>query len=144
MHYSGFSNLANDNSFIGTLADPANPFSVNGVAIPLADKWVLLPSEQLEIKMATDAYNSTIEAVTSANPNAVLVDLNSVLAEAATTGFQYEDYIMTTDLVFGGLVSLDGIHLTGRGYALMASLFLETLDENFGSNFIDSGTYPVN
>ncbi len=92
--------------------------------------------------MATDAYNSTIEAVTSANPNAVLVDLNSVLAEAATTGFQYEDYIMTTDLVFGGLVSLDGIHLTGRGYALMASLFLETLDENFGSNFIDSGTYP--
>ena len=129
-------------TFIGTLADPANPFSVNGVAIPLADKWVLLPSEQLEIKMATDAYNSTIEAVTSANPNAVLVDLNSVLAEAATTGFQYEDYIMTTDLVFGGLVSLDGIHLTGRGYALMASLFLETLDENFGSNFIDSGTYP--
>ena len=28
-------------SFIGTLADPSNPTSINGVAVPLADKWVV-------------------------------------------------------------------------------------------------------
>ncbi len=129
-------------SFIGTLADPANPLSVNGVAIPLADRWVLTPEEQTAIRNATIAYNATIEAVASANDNVVLVDLNSVLTQAATTGYPYETYNMTTDLVFGGLVSLDGIHLTARGYALMATIFLEKLDENFGSNFIESGTFP--
>jgi len=42
---------------------------------------------------------------------------------------------MTTSLVTGGLVSLDGIHLTGRGYALMANKILEAMDAKFGSNF---------
>ena len=56
---------------------------------------------------------------------------------------------MTTDLVFGGLVSLDGIHLTARGYALMANKFLEAIDATYGSNFIEAGqvakadNYPV-
>ncbi len=120
----------------------AGQFSVEGITLPLADKWVLTPQEQTAIENATNAYNATIEAVASANNNIVLVDLNSVLTEAATTGYQYEDYTLTTDLVFGGLVSLDGIHLTARGYALMATIFLEKLDENFGSNFIASGNFP--
>jgi len=134
----------------GLSAALAGQFSVEGVTFPLTDKWVLIPSEQMEIKIATDAYNATIEAVTSANANVALVDLNSVLAEASTTGFVFEDFTMTTDLVTGGLVSLDGIHLTARGYALMADIFLATLDETFGSNFIDAGVfakavdYPTN
>ncbi len=137
-------------SFIGTLADPNNPLSVNGVAIPLADKWVLLPSEQTEIRDATDAYNMTIAAVTDANPNVVLVDLNSVLTEASTVGVAFDDFTLTTNLVTGGLVSLDGIHLTGKGYALMANKFLEAIDAEFGTNFIESGNtaravdYPTN
>ncbi len=127
-------------SFIGSLDDPNNPLSVNGVAIPLADKWVLLPSEQEAIRDATLAYNATIEAVTTANPNVVLVDLNSVLTEASMSGVKFDNYNMTTDLVFGGLVSLDGIHLTSRGYGLMANKFLEALDAGFGSNFAASGS----
>ena len=38
---------------------------------------------------------------------------------------------MNTDLVFGGLVGLDGVHLTARGYALMANKFLEAIDADF-------------
>lgn len=137
-------------SFIGTLADPGNPLSVNGVAIPLADNWVLIPSEQEAILNATNAYNATIGAIASANSNVALVDLNSVLTEAASTGIAFDDFTLTTDLVTGGLVSLDGIHLTGKGYALMANKFLEAIDAQFGTNFIASGTtakavnYPTN
>jgi len=47
---------------------------------------------------------------------------------------------MTTQLVFGGLISLDGVHLTSRGYALMANKFLEAIDETYGSNFQASGS----
>jgi hypothetical protein len=42
---------------------------------------------------------------------------------------------MTTKLVTGGLVSLDGVHLTARGYALMPNKILAAMDVEFGSNF---------
>jgi hypothetical protein len=120
----------------------AGQFAVEGITLPLADKWVLIPSEQTAIKNATDAYNTTIEAVASANPNVALADFKGLLAEASTSGITFLEFTMTTDLVFGGLISLDGVHLTARGYAFMAAVFLDILDENFGSNFIEAGAFP--
>lgn len=127
----------------------AGQFAVEGVTLPLEDKWALLPEEQAEIAIATEAYNGSISAVASANGLA-LVDLNSILVEASTTGIMFDDYNLNTDLVFGGLVSLDGIHLTARGYALMANSFLQAIDATYGSNFEASGNlakagdYPTN
>ena len=126
-------------SFIGTLADPNNPASVNGVGVALADKWVLVPEEQLAVANATDAYNATIESIVSSNSNVALVDLKSILQQASSTGIAFDDFTMTTQLVLGGMVSLDGVHLTARGYALMANKFLQVIDENFGSNFVEAG-----
>ena len=134
--------------FIGTEAVKDNPQTINGVAIPLADKWVLTPEEQKAIKDATNAYNITIAEVALAKGLA-LVDLNAIMTEA-TTGIQFDNYTLTTDLVKGGLVSLDGIHLTARGYALMANKFLEAIDETYKSNFVASktlaraGDFPTN
>ena len=122
----------------GLTPELAGQFSVEGVTFPLEDNWVLIPSEQQEIFAATDAYNATIMSVASAN-NLALVDLNSILEEASTIGIQFDDFLMNTDLVFGGLVSLDGVHLTARGYALMANSFLEAIDATYGSNFKESG-----
>ena len=138
-------------SFIGTLADPNNPASVNGVAVPLADKWVLTPQEQLAIKNATDSYNTVIEAVAASNPDVALVDFKAILEEASTTGIAFDKYTLTTNLVTGGLISLDGVHLTARGYALMANEILAAMDAKFGSNFSQAtnglakaGEYPTN
>ncbi len=47
-----------------------------------------------------------------------LVDLNAILSQASMTGIAFDDYTLNTDLVFGGLISFDGVHLTARGYAL--------------------------
>ncbi|MEE9408845.1 MAG: SGNH/GDSL hydrolase family protein [Polaribacter sp.] len=138
-------------SFIGTLADPSNPSSVNGVGVPLADKWVITPEEQVAIKTATDAYNGIIEATAAANANIVMVDFKGLLQEASTSGIMFDDYTMTTSLVTGGLISLDGVHLTARGYALMANKILAAMDAEFGSNFTmatgglaKAGDYPTN
>ena len=120
----------------------AGQFSVEGVSLPLEDKWVLIPTEQAEIKTATDAYNATIASVASTKGLA-LVDLNNILAQASTAGVMFDDYNLTTDLVTGGLVSLDGIHLTARGYGLMANKFLEAIDATYGSNFVASGNVAV-
>ncbi|KGL62383.1 lipase [Polaribacter sp. Hel1_85] len=131
-------------------ADLAGQFSAEGITLPLADKWVLTPEEQLEIKTATDGYNATIESVAKAKGLA-LVNLNIILSEASTVGVVFDGYTLTTSLVTGGLISLDGIHLTTRGYALMANKILAAIDTEYGSNFgtatgglAKAGDYPTN
>ena len=122
----------------GIPAELAGQFAVEGITYPLDDRWILLPSENAEIIAAVDAYNDTISTIANANGLA-LVDVNGILTEAATTGIIFDDYNLNSDLVFGGLVSLDGIHLTARGYALMANSFLQAIDATYGSNFEASG-----
>jgi lysophospholipase L1-like esterase len=109
-----------------------------GTASPLLDSNVLTPEEQDEIKVAVDAYNSTIESVANAKGLA-FVDVKQILIDASTTGIVFDEYTLNADLVFGGLVSLDGIHLTARGYAYMANGFLQAIDDTYGSNFEASG-----
>lgn len=127
-----------------------NPLAINGVSVPLADQWVLTPQEQMAIKTATDSYNATITAVASSNPNVALVDFKALLEEASM-GIMFDNYTLTTSLVTGGLISLDGVHLTARGYALMANKIMAAMDADFGTNFTSAtgglavaGDYPTN
>ena len=127
-----------------------SPFNTIGVTFPLEDKWVLTPQEQLAIKTATDAYNTKIEAVATAKGLA-FVDFKTILETASTTGIQFDNYMLKTNLVTGGLISLDGVHLTARGYALMANKMLEAIDLAYGTNFTLAtnglakvGNYPTN
>jgi len=133
----------------GVPADMAGQLSVIGITYPMEDKWVLLPSEQLEIKNATDAFNSTIKSIASQNGLA-FVDANSLMQQLASTGVSSGDFILISDLVTGGAFSLDGVHPTARGYALLANEFLKAIDEAYGSNFEEAGVlnnigdYPTN
>ena len=136
-------------SFIGTEALPGNPFTVNGVAIPLADKWVLVPSEQAEIKVATDAFNATLKSAADALGFA-FVDANALMQELSTSGLASDNYVLTSDLVTGGVFSLDGVHPNSRGYAFLSNEFLKAIDATYGSNFeaagmlSNVGDYPTN
>jgi lysophospholipase L1-like esterase len=95
-------------------------------------------SELEEIANAAQGYNSLIASIAT-NKGLAFVDLKSIL-EDASNGIEFDAFIPNTDLVFGGLVSLDGVHLTARGYALMANGFLEAIDTTYGSNFKASGS----
>ncbi|MDA9127678.1 G-D-S-L family lipolytic protein [Flavobacteriaceae bacterium] len=127
----------------------AGQLSVNGITKPLADQWVLTGTETQSVLNATDAYNATIDALAAAKGLAK-VDLKGILQNASSGGVQFDGFTMSTDLVFGGLASLDGVHLTARGYALMANEFLVAIDATYGSNFIEAGQrarandFPVN
>lgn len=127
----------------------AGQFSVEGVSLPLADKWVLLPSEQLEIKNATDAFNATIEA-TAGQAGLAFVDANMLMQELASGSYTSGDFTPTSNLVMGGAFSLDGVHPTARGYAVLANEFMKAIDATYGSsfeasgNFVDIGDYPTN
>ncbi|MBW8244423.1 G-D-S-L family lipolytic protein [Muricauda oceani] len=121
-------------SFIGTLADPNNPTSINGVAVPLADQWVLTPEEQTIVENALTAYNQTIAGLATAYDLA-LVDANALLAELNTNGFQQADgSIVDATFATGGGFSLDGVHPSPRGYAIVANAFIDAINAKYNSN----------
>lgn len=121
-------------SFIGTLANPADPTSINGVAVPLADKWVLTPEEQASVETALTAYNQTIEALATAYDLA-FVDANTLLNNLKTTGFpQTDGSVVTATFATGGGFSLDGVHPSPRGYAILANAFTAAINAKYGSN----------
>jgi len=134
---------------LGLPQELAGQFSAEGITLPLEDKWVLIPSEQDEIKTATDAFNATIEAVAN-QAGLAFVDANMIMQQLAGGGFSDGKYTLTSSLVTGGAFSLDGIHPTARGYALLANEFMKQIDATYGSNFeesgnlVDIGNYPTN
>ena len=120
-----------------------------GVAVPMGDELVLTPQEITNIQTATDAYNMSIETVRT-GAGLGIVDLKMILDQATSTGWSEGDFVLTANLVTGGAISLDGIHMTARGYAALANCYLRAADATYGSNFeasgnlVDIGTYPTN
>lgn len=124
---------------------PASPFAVApfdkyGVTFPLEDNQVLrgkfgtgTDSEVDEVLTATATFNATIKAAATAN-NLAFVDANSKLIELGTaSGILYDGVRYTPKFVTGGTFSLDGVHLTGRGYGLIANEFLKQINAKYGS-----------
>ncbi len=120
-------------SFIGTLANPNDPTSVNGVGVPLADNWVLTPEEQTEVENARLAMNQVIAAV-AANTDTPLVDIDALYQSLLTTGVLLDDgSLLNNDFGTGGAFSLDGIHPTPRAHAVVANEFISVIEDNFGA-----------
>ncbi|MDG5490481.1 G-D-S-L family lipolytic protein [Psychroserpens sp. SPM9] len=139
-------------AFLGTQGLPptlAAQFAVEGVSLPLADNWVLLPTEQAEIAQATTGFNATI-AASASQAGLAFVDANALLNQLDNGGIPTGEHILTSSLVTGGAFSLDGVHPTARGYALIANEFMRAIDATYGSNFeasgnfVDVGDYPTN
>ncbi|WP_273568341.1 G-D-S-L family lipolytic protein [Maribacter halichondriae] len=123
----------------GLSQELAGQFSVEGITFPLVDKWVLLPTEQAEIKTAIDSFNATI-ATAASGAGLAFVDANTLLQQLAAGGVTDGDFTLTANLVTGGGFSLDGVHPTARGYALIANQFMKAIDATYGSNFELSGS----
>jgi hydrogenase/urease accessory protein HupE len=135
--------LLTSRSFIGTTVG-GNPQLINGVTVPLADNWVLSKDEVAEIKVATDAFNDSIEMLAQAKGLAI-VDANSILNQLYATGIRIGNFHMTASFVTGGAFSLDGVHPSARGYAYLANKFLEAINATYGSNFrgVNPMDYPI-
>lgn len=119
---------------LGLPAANAGQLAINGITYPMEDKWVLTPSEQQAVATAHAAYNQTIEALAT-QYNVAFVDVNSFFASIAENGFPLADgSVVTADYGTGGGFSLDGVHPSPRGSALLANLFIETINAKHGSN----------
>ena len=110
------------------------PFNKYGVTFPLDDKHVLTVTEKTEVLTATDTFNAVIKAAATAKGLA-FVDANAKMMELSkTSGLQFDGVKYTATFVTGGTFSLDGVHLTGRGYALIGNEFIRAINQKYKSN----------
>lgn len=123
---------------LGVPPEFAGQLSVNGLTYPLSDNYVLVPSEQTEISEANVAFNQTIEQL-AANAGLPVFDAYTLLNDISENGYSSDGFTVTGDFLTGGLFSLDGIHLTARGNAILANEMLKLIDTNYDSNFEEAG-----
>lgn len=129
---------------LGVPQEQAAQLSVNGVTYPLEDKYVLLSSEIKIINTARMAYNQVIKQLAEANSLA-FVDAAAMLGEVAGAGISYDGGVVTSTFATGGAFSLDGVHLTPRGNALMANKVIDVINSTYNATVpkVNIGTYPT-
>jgi len=141
--------VLNTSSVIGKPSGLQAPFDKIGVTFPLEDKYTLIPQEQEEIRVATDAFNNIIKNIANSKGLAI-ADMNVILAKLVT-GIRVADGQIYTADYFKGLgnmnvvlFSLDGVHPNPRGYALITNEILQVINKHFKANLplLVPGNFP--
>jgi len=117
---------------IGTESVMGNPATIWGVDTALLDADVVTEYELGLIETARTAYNATIEAEADADPDLLLFDADAFFTELSTTGILYGSGGISSTFAQGGGISLDGIHPTARGYAVIANEMFKKINAGFG------------
>ncbi len=99
---------------------------------PIPDKFVLTETEISKIQTAVAGYNAKLKSVAAAKGLAY-VDVNAFMA-TAKKGIAYNGITINATFVSGGAFSLDGVHLTPRGNALLANEFIKAINSTYGSS----------
>ena len=158
----GISFVEGDNPFV--IEDPAEPFGVRKMvegelvllSVPLdsikcfgmgsiagiPNKYVLTISEIQNIESARIGYNSAISTIAS-NHGLAMVDKAS-LVSSLNDGLVYNGFSMSTTFVTGGAFSLDGRNLNPNGQALLANLYIESINLTFNARIptVNVNSYP--
>ncbi|WP_369409670.1 G-D-S-L family lipolytic protein [Mucilaginibacter lacusdianchii] len=100
---------------------------------PIENQYVLDANEVAMTQDYVISYNNTIKSVASSKGLAV-VDIYAVLNNIKKNGLTVDGINLTSDFISGGIFSLDGIHLTPRGYAVVANEFIKAINAQYGSN----------
>lgn len=102
-----------------------------GSIVPIPEKYVLTTEELQQIAAAIDKFNAFIQTKADLN-HLAYVNMYSFLT-SFPTGFAYNGIKYTTQYATGGTFSLDGIHPTQRGYALIANKIITTVNDHYQS-----------
>lgn len=99
---------------------------------PIESKYVLDQAEAASIADYTNAYNATIKSVAAAKGLAVM-DAYALLKEYGA-GKVVNGEAVSSAYITGNLFSLDGIHLTPMGYAIVANAFIKSINAQYGAS----------
>jgi hypothetical protein len=123
-------------SILGTIVG-GNPQLINGLTVPLADRFVLIPTEIQAINNARTAFNNTIQATVTANDSRLaLADVNGALNTLVGLGGALINGVTITPNINPptGIYSEDGVHYNTRGYAFLSNVFIQAINTKFGAS----------
>lgn len=108
------------------------PVSLGGTDQPLPDAVVLDAAEIDTALQVISDFNASINTIAAAN-DVPVVDFNSFLNDIKANGYSFGGQEFSSDYISGGIFSLDGVHPTDIGYAIIANKWIENINSNFGT-----------
>jgi lysophospholipase L1-like esterase len=115
---------------------------VAGPSLLQDPNWVLDPAEIAKIQQRTEELNRVIVAEANAR-NFAIANVFSLFEYVATRRPVLAGVPLTTGFL-GGIFSLDGVHPSNIGHAVLANEFLHALNTRYGSNFPLIGPVMLN
>ncbi|MDX1700317.1 MAG: SGNH/GDSL hydrolase family protein [Melioribacteraceae bacterium] len=127
---------------VPSYVDITSPFGLS-VKNPLPNRLLLDPAEQSITENIVSSFNSSILGI-SLKYDFNLVDINTVFNNVAANGITVEGVEFTTEFISGGLFSLDGIHPSSQGYAIIANEFLNEINDRLSAEIplVNVSTIP--
>jgi len=98
---------------------------------PIANNWVLDKDEVAKVKDYVLSYNNTIKSLADSKGLAI-ADTYTYLNQVKT-GIVINGIGINSAFITGGAFSLDGVHLTPRGNAVIANVFINSINAKYGS-----------
>ncbi|QDW23751.1 G-D-S-L family lipolytic protein [Pedobacter sp. KBS0701] len=98
---------------------------------PIENKWVLDKDEVIKVKDYVTSYNSSIKSLATSKGLAI-ADTYAYFNQVKT-GINVQGVGINASFITGGAFSLDGIHLTPRGNAVIANVFIDAINAKYGS-----------
>ena len=129
---------------MGVSQADAGQLAISGITYPLVDKYVLTAKETAKAEAAVTKFNAAIAEVANANGLALVDAYSEMKKLSSASGIKYYGQTYTTTFVSGGAFSLDGVHLTGNGYAIVANMFIDAINRKYHSTLrnVYPGGYP--
>ncbi|UOQ66601.1 SGNH/GDSL hydrolase family protein [Hymenobacter volaticus] len=100
---------------------------------PIPSLFVLDDVEQGQVLTATTAFNAAITAKANEKGLAIF-DANTFFTRVAASGIVTNGVTNNANFITGNLFSLDGVHPTPRGYAIVANEMISAINAKYGSN----------
>lgn len=122
-------------ALIGTMVSTPSgnlPYGLTPLT-PIDNKYVLDSNETVLTQDYVVAYNTIIKN-TAATYNIAVADMYTFLNGVNKNGLLENGVKLGTAYISGGLFSLDGVHLTPRGYAVVANEFIKAINNHYGSS----------
>ncbi|MEH0157743.1 SGNH/GDSL hydrolase family protein [Limibacter armeniacum] len=107
-----------------------DPAKATELASLLTDEYVVTKAEIKEINEMREAYNEVIKNIAD-EYGLALVDAEGIFANKIIPGFTESGVAYSADFVTGNFFSLDGVHMTQRGYAIVANEFIDAINKKY-------------
>lgn len=104
-----------------------------GSAVPVPNQYILTEAELDTISNYTTAYNDIIKTA-AVDKGLAFVDVNSIMKKVSASGLTFDGISFSPAFVTGNLFSLDGIHLTPQGNAVIANYFIDAINGQYSAN----------